>query len=106
MFGLKPVSFPVLLTIAFVVASFVPARPSSAQRAGDGSVYSRFGIGDLRSFGSSQAQAMGGDGFALGSPLRGNFSNPAAWGDQLFTRVQTGLSYESDVARNAADEQS
>ncbi len=79
-------------------------RVSVAQRGGDGSVYSRFGLGELRSYGSSQAQAMGGDGFAIGSPVRGNFSNPAGWGDQVLTRIQTGLRYESVVSRNAADD--
>ncbi len=95
-----------LAPVVALLALLLGTAPALAQRSGDGSVYSRFGLGELRTFGSSQAEAMGGAGFAIGSPLRGNFSNPAGWGDQLFTRLQTGLRYESVVSTNAASDKS
>ena len=52
MFRLNHVSFRAALPLVVAFAVFTPTRPATAQRAGDGSVYSRFGIGELRSFGS------------------------------------------------------
>jgi hypothetical protein len=108
MLMLRPQGASYVKLVASLAAALIVLSPcvSVAQSGGDGSIYSRFGIGELRSFGSSQAEAMGGDGFALGSPLRGNFSNPAGWGDQLLTRLGTGLRYESVAATNAANEKS
>ena len=57
----------------------------------DGSVYSRFGLGELRSFSSSQTQAMGGGGTALWSYNYTNLDNPASWSRQVLVRAVAGM---------------
>jgi len=68
--------------------------PATAQSRDDGSLYSRFGLGELRTFTSSQAQAMGGGGLALWSYNYTNAGNPATWGRQLLVRASAGLRFE------------
>ncbi len=68
---------------------------ASAQNSNDGSVYSRFGLGQRHTFMSAKSQAMGGGGYALSSSLYPNPLNPASLPDQILTRFAGGLSYES-----------
>ncbi|NND73059.1 MAG: hypothetical protein HKN43_15910 [Rhodothermales bacterium] len=97
--------FKSLCAIA-VVALFM-VQDLTAQSVRAGSVYSRFGIGEIQAFHSSQAAGMGGGGYALSSGRYKTFANPASWSNQLLTGVAGGLSYEgltiddgsSDVSR-------
>lgn len=66
-----------------------------AQSNGEGSIYSRFGLGTLTGFSSSQSQALGGGGFALRSLNYNPDANPALWSDQVFTRLSGGASVQS-----------
>jgi len=82
-------------TVLFLIAVSVLYAPSvHAQSLSDGSIYSRFGLGERASFQSSQSQAMGGGGTALGSFRYGNLANPAGLSDQYFTRVNGGMIME------------
>lgn len=83
------------LLLSLFLAGSLLAPAASAQNTGDGSIYSRFGIGELQNFGSSQSQAMGGGGFALRSLNYVNLENPASWGDQVLTRAVAGLRYQN-----------
>ena len=77
-----------------------------AQSSNDGSLYSRFGIGELQSFSSSQIEAMGGAGFALHSLNYANLSNPGTWSDQILTRASAGFTYQNVRITNAAGDES
>ncbi len=83
---------PLLIGLLLVLGSLLPAW---GQSAGDGSIYSRFGIGELQVFSSSQAEALGGNGVALRSLNYTNFSNPALWSDQVLTRVELGARFQT-----------
>lgn len=74
-----------------------------AQGNGDGSIYSRFGLGELRTYASPQMQGMGSLGLALGSSQYANMVNPASWSEQYFTRLSAGLLYEGLTATDARD---
>jgi hypothetical protein len=78
----------ILLTFCFVCA------PVQAQSNGDGSPYSRFGLGTLTDFSSSRSQAMGGGAYALRSLNYNPTANPALWSDQVFTRLSAGASFQ------------
>ena len=69
--------------------------PVFAQSSNDGSVYSRFGLGQRHTFLSAKGQAMGGGGYALSSSLYPNPMNPASLSEQILTRFAGGLAYES-----------
>ena len=77
---------------------------AAAQSRDDGSVYSRFGLGELRSFSSSQAQAMGGGGTAMWSYNYTNFDNPAAWSRQLLVRAAVGMRFDRIRSEDAASQ--
>ncbi|MFO8231810.1 MAG: hypothetical protein R6U20_04010 [Longimonas sp.] len=81
-----------LIALLLTLGSLLPAW---GQSAGDGSIYSRFGVGELQSFSSSQAQALGGGGVALRSLNYTNFSNPALWSDQVLTRAEIGARFQT-----------
>ncbi|MBT3448100.1 MAG: hypothetical protein HOC28_09500 [Bacteroidetes Order II. Incertae sedis bacterium] len=70
-------------------------KATSAQSQNDGSIYSRFGLGERISFYSSKSQAMGGGGYALSSSQYANFANPASLSDQFLTRFAGGFTYQS-----------
>ena len=67
----------------------------------DGSFYSRYGIGELSSFASSQAQSLGGAGVGLFSYDYMNFSNPATWSRQTLVRVAAGAQFNRLHAEDA-----
>lgn len=84
--------FFTVLTLCLVAA--VPAWSQSPLK---GSVYSRFGLGELRTAPTSQAAALGGGGFALRSLFYANFANPATLGDQTLTRLSiSGIVQRTD----------
>ncbi len=94
-----------LLTILIITGLL--SMDATAQFQRNGSVYSRFGVGQLKTFHSSQVAAMGGGGYALSSGRYKTFGNPASWSNQVLTGVAGGFSYEgllvddgtNDVAR-------
>lgn len=94
------------LLCLLVFLSLQSQSEAIAQGSSDGSIYSRFGIGELRAFGSSQIQAMGGGGTAMPGVFYTNLSNPAAWGDQILTRASAGLLYQGVIATDAGDQTS
>ena len=67
---------------------------AQSQGRNDGSLYSRYGIGELYTFASSRARALGGDGIALFSHDYMNFANPGAWSRQSLVRVSTGMLFD------------
>lgn len=88
-----------LLAAATVLLCMVPAT-AQAQSNGNGTVYSRFGLGELNTFASPQAQALGGGGVGLRSLNYTGFSNPALWSDQVLTRFMIGANYREITARS------
>ncbi len=94
-----------MLLTAFLLLMLLPAT-AGAQNRGDGTVYSRFGLGELEDFASSQVAAMGGGGYALRSLNYTGFANPALWSDQMLVRASFGVTYEEVSATNAAGETS
>ncbi|WP_143815333.1 hypothetical protein [Longibacter salinarum] len=65
--------------------------PAAAQSSGDGSYYSRYGIGMLESFSSPQSEALGEGAFALRTTNYNPVANPALWADQIYTRATGAL---------------
>ncbi len=92
MLNAKPSSLARLLLLA-VLLGLLPLA-AAAQSNGDGTVYSRFGLGELSTFASPQAQAMGGGAVGLRSLNYTSFSNPALWSDQVLTRFVAGANYQ------------
>ena len=90
--------------LIWVIAG-VTTQTAIAQSLTDGSIYSRFGLGDRSSFFSSKSQGMGGGGVAFGSINYVNFANPASFGDMIFTRFSAGINYET-VTESADNEDS
>jgi len=86
-------------------ASIVPGGGAVAQSARSGSVYSRFGVGELLSHSSPQAVAMGGAGLALKSFKYANVGNPASLSDQVFTRLTAGALFQTINQSDAANNQ-
>lgn len=94
---------PVLLVAVLLCA--VPGT-ALAQSNGDGSIYSRFGLGALNTYASPQGQALGGGGAALRSLNYTSLSNPALWSDQVLTRFVAGANYQETIARDANGDES
>lgn len=83
------------ITLVALAALLLLAIPTQAQNSGDGTVYSRFGVGELETFGSPQVEALGGRGIAHHSYNYVNFLNPASFSDQLLTRVAAGAQFQA-----------
>ncbi len=92
-----------IVAAALILMSVMDA---SAQRGSRGSLYSRLGLGELRTFGSSQAQAMGSEGFGFSATARASTANPAGLGDQVLTWAAAGFRYETVSASDALDNSS
>lgn len=92
------------LKATIVLSLSLLAIPAGAQNAGDGTIYSRYGVGELRTFASPQIEALGGTGYALRSLNYVNLDNPASWGNQLLTRAVAGLRYQNLRARSAGED--
>ena len=84
----------------------LPVSTVTAQSQNDGSVYSRFGIGELRQFYNSQTAALGGGGIALPSSRYRNMSNPASWSSQILTGIGIGFSLESTIVTDSDNNES
>lgn len=76
---------------------------AQAQEGTDGSIYSRYGLGQLRGFTSAQAHAMGGGGLAMLSYNYVNTTNPASLSDQMLVRAALGLTYQALEATDATN---
>ena len=81
------------LTALLLVSATLVVAPAAGQSTGDGTIYSRFGVGELYTFSSPRSQAMGGGGTAARSLNYTGFDNPALWGDQVLTRMATGVNF-------------
>ena len=86
-------SFVLWMLLSAVLLVTVP--PAQAQSNGEGTIYSRFGLGSLLDFSSSQSRAMGGGGYALRSLNYNPDTNPALWSDQVYTRLSGSASLQS-----------
>ncbi|MEZ4700336.1 MAG: hypothetical protein R2834_08405 [Rhodothermales bacterium] len=82
------------LVIGLALGALCVPGAARAQQNSDGSVYSRFGLGELYTNGSSQVQAMGGGGTALSSFNYVNLANPGSWADQVITRLAGGVTFQ------------
>lgn len=91
---------------ALAALLLLAATPSFGQSSSDGSLYSRFGIGELQSFSSAQGDALGQSGFALHSLNYLNISNPGTWADQVLTRASAGFTYQNIRISDAAEARS
>lgn len=92
--------------LALLLLLGLGVRAAAAQSSGNGTVYSRFGVGEFNTFASSQSEAMGGGGTALRSLNYAVLTNPALLSDQVLTRLAVSGRYEQVFARNAQDETS
>lgn len=95
-----------VLAIVAGVLAVLGAGSAHAQSNGDGSIYSRFGLGSLTEFSSSRAEALGGGGFALRSLNYNPTGNPALWSDQVFTRLSAGASFRRITTTGRNDQTS
>lgn len=95
MLRFAPRTFVFTLALAVAAVGLSLSTPAHAQSRGDGSVYSRFGIGELHTLSSSQSDALGGGGYALRSLNYNGFANPALWSDQILTRLEIGARYRT-----------
>jgi len=84
-----------------VLVTLILVNTVRGQGHDDGSLYSRYGIGELTSFASSQAQALGGASVSLFSYDYLNFSNPATWSRQTLVRVAVGVQFDQLRAQDA-----
>ncbi len=103
---MKDVTKTLWRSALLLTASLALTLGAAAQNTGDGSIYSRFGLGEPRSYPSSQVQAMGGAATALRSFNYVNFANPATWSDQVLVHAAVGLLYQGVVATDASDQTS
>lgn len=95
--------------LAFLAVCTLPVHAQSttdAGQAGQGSIYSRYGLGMLQDFSSSQADALGGGAYGLRSLNYNAMANPALWSDQVFTRVLAGARFEAIDATDASGQSS
>ncbi|WP_232798368.1 outer membrane protein transport protein [Salinibacter altiplanensis] len=86
--------------LAVVVGILGAPSSVQAQSNGEGTIYSRFGMGSLLEFSSSQSDAMGGGGYALRSLNYNPDANPALWSDQVFTRLSGSAAYRSTTVED------
>ncbi len=98
---LRPFVTAAVLSIVLLLTS---ASPALGQSNGEGSIYSRFGIGMLKDFSSSQSDALGGGAYALRSLNYSPSENPALWSDQVFTRLTGSANYRLTQTSNGQGE--
>lgn len=84
-----------MLSSAVLLLAFLLPLTAFAQNSSDGSLYSRFGLGEIQSFSSAQGEALGHSGIALHSFNYLNISNPGTWADQVLTRASAGFTYQN-----------
>lgn len=78
------------LRFGLFAACALAAVPALGQASYNGSLYSRYGVGERASDASAPGFAMGGGGLALSSFGFVNPSNPATLGQQFLTRFAVG----------------
>jgi hypothetical protein len=81
-------------TVKIVVQSVCMLMMSSPLFSANGSIYSRFGVGDIATFISSRSAAMGGTGIALLTDGYINRANPAALGRISRTQYSADFQYQ------------
>lgn len=81
-------------TVKIVVQSVCMLMMSSPLFSANGSIYSRFGVGDIATFISSRSSAMGGTGIALLTDGYINRANPAALGRISRTQYSADFQYQ------------
>ena len=96
---------PMQICLLIICLALSPITALAQQNA-DGSAYSRFGVGELFNYSSSQIQALGGGGTALTSLNYVNLSNPATWADQSLTRLTAGVQFQGLELSNEAGNES
>ena len=79
---------------SMVIQFFSVLLLSSQLVAANGSIYSRFGVGDIATFISSRSAAMGGTGIALLTDGYINRANPAALGRISRTQYSADFQYQ------------
>ncbi len=89
----------------FLLLMALTAGAGQAQNAFNGSLYSRYGLGELILLPSSRATALGGGGYALSTPAYTSFANPASLSNQVLTRLSLGGFLEGIEITDATDEQ-
>lgn len=97
-----------LAAIAVVLALPCLTLAAAAQGTDQGSVYSRFGLGERSLPFSPIGAAMGGGGFGLGGTSYASLANPAALADLSLTRALVGFRLdllESSDATGAVSQQ-
>lgn len=97
-----------LAAVALAVALSCLAPSAAAQGTDQGSVYSRFGLGERSLPFSPIGAAMGGGGFGLGGTSYASMANPAALADLSLTRALVGFRLdllESTDASGAVSQQ-
>lgn len=90
--GFRSNAKPVFL---FATLLLLTVAPVHAQSNGEGTIYSRFGLGTLLDFSSPQSEALGGGAYALRSLNYNPDANPALWSDQVYTRLLGSASLQT-----------
>jgi len=86
---------------ALLLGLFLLTASNVAEAGSGGSVYSRFGIGDIRHYPGERYAAMGGAGIAVLSHNSVNTLTPAGWTMLNRTRYVIGGMYEGYAVRDA-----
>ncbi len=100
-FSRRALRAPALL--ALVGASLLSIAPSAqAQGSYNGSLYSRYGLGERIGSASAQGAAMGGGGIGLVSLSYVQVGNPATLAEQILTRATAGATVQGLRATDGA----
>ncbi|HRR07190.1 MAG TPA: hypothetical protein PLO56_00705 [Rhodothermales bacterium] len=80
----------------FVMGLFCIGPSLYAQVVSDGSIYSRYGLGERHHFNNSRSAAMGGAGTGYSDAIYVSATNPATLGYQVLTRFTGGYRYQAN----------
>lgn len=93
--GIIPLSRRKIFSTYSIVVQFISmVILGSEMIAANGSIYSRFGVGDIATYSSSRSAAMGGTGIALLTDGYINRANPAALGRLSRTQYSADFQYQ------------
>jgi hypothetical protein len=87
----------------FLLLATLTGSTALAQQAGEGSIYSRYGLGQLLPHYASKSYALGGEGLAYNSVTFTNLANPASLSDQGLVRLSGGMRFEGVETTDALD---
>ncbi|MBN8587243.1 MAG: hypothetical protein J0L94_02860 [Rhodothermia bacterium] len=91
----------------FLFALLLGGQVLLAQVVSDGSVYSRYGLGERHHYNNSRSAAMGGAGTGYSDAIYVSANNPATLSYQVLTRFSGGYRYQanrfSDKAGNTSN---